>query len=137
VFRDIFPDSPIPNKLTLSSGELLHDTGTLHWVASNMRLTVNVCITEHGRHFGHLIIVCCFFDFNVMYFLTNRTCVRNVSNCHQVCNFLVSWNVTNFPLPLPRFEKVLTVGLMWCCMAQCLYSYVIFLVEYLCLPFGT
>jgi hypothetical protein len=51
-FMDTFPDSPVPNKSTMS--RLVNrfcDTGTLHWVASNMRKRVNACIVKHGGHF--------------------------------------------------------------------------------------
>jgi hypothetical protein len=88
VFRDTFPDSPMPNKSTISRlANHFCDTGTLHRVASNMRKRVNACITECGWHFQHLYnIVFLFYDFNVIYFLTNRTwsgmgCVTFQSPC--------------------------------------------------------
>jgi hypothetical protein len=52
----------------------------LHRVASDMRKRVNACIAERGGHFQHLIYVTLFFffsDFSIIYFLTNRICVRN------------------------------------------------------------
>jgi hypothetical protein len=55
-FRDTFPDSPVPNKSTISRlVNPFRDTGTLHRVASNMRKRVNACIAERGGHFQHLI----------------------------------------------------------------------------------
>jgi hypothetical protein len=55
-FRDIFPDSPVPNKSTISRlVNRFRDTGTLHRVASNVRKRVNACITERGGHYQHLI----------------------------------------------------------------------------------
>jgi hypothetical protein len=50
-FRDTFPDSPVPNKSTVSRLNRFRDTGTLHRVASNMRKRVNACIAERGGHF--------------------------------------------------------------------------------------
>jgi hypothetical protein len=51
---------------------------TLHRVASNMRKTANACITECSGHFQHFIQHSVLSsDFSVIYFLTNRTCVRN------------------------------------------------------------
>jgi hypothetical protein len=65
-FRDTFPDSPVPNKSTLSRlVNRFRDTGTLHRVASNMRKRVNACIAERGGHFKHFF----FSDFNLIYFL--------------------------------------------------------------------
>jgi hypothetical protein len=78
VFRDTFPDSPVPNKPTMSClVNRSRDTQTLHRAASNMRKIVNSRITERGGHFQHLYNNGLFSDFNVIYFLTNRTCVRN------------------------------------------------------------
>jgi hypothetical protein len=37
---------------------------------------VNECIAECSGHFEHNIVFL-FSDFNVVYFLTNRTCVRD------------------------------------------------------------
>jgi hypothetical protein len=54
-FRDTFPDSPVPNKSTISRlVNRFRDTGTLRRVASNMRKRVNACIAERGGHFQHL-----------------------------------------------------------------------------------
>jgi hypothetical protein len=47
---------------------------TLHRVASDMRKRVSACIPERGAHFKQGFL---FYDFNVIYFLKNRTCVRN------------------------------------------------------------
>jgi hypothetical protein len=78
-FRDTFPDSPVPNKSKVSRlVNPLNDTETLHRVASNMRKRVNACIAERGGHFQHFILHCFLFsDFYVIYFLTNRTCIRD------------------------------------------------------------
>jgi hypothetical protein len=55
-FRDTFPDSPVPNKSTISRlVNRFRNTGTLHRVTSNMRKRVNACIVKHGGHFQHLI----------------------------------------------------------------------------------
>jgi hypothetical protein len=55
-FRDTFPDSPVPNKSTVYRlVNRFGDTGTPHWVASNMRKRVNACVAERGGHFQHLI----------------------------------------------------------------------------------
>jgi hypothetical protein len=55
-FRDTFPDSPVPNKSTVSRlVNFSRDTETLRRVASNMRQRVNACIAEHDGHFQHLI----------------------------------------------------------------------------------
>jgi hypothetical protein len=85
-FRDTFPNSPVPNKSTISHlVSHFHDAGTLHQVASNMRKRVNACIAECSRHFQHLIQHCFLFSyFNVIYFLANRTCVR--SGLHDFLN---------------------------------------------------
>jgi hypothetical protein len=57
-FRDTFPDSPVPNKATISRlVNRFRDTETLHRVASNMRKRINACIAERGGHFQHLNIV--------------------------------------------------------------------------------
>jgi hypothetical protein len=62
VFRDIFPNSPVPNRLTVShTVNCFRDTGTLHRVASNMRKRVNACNTECGGYFLHLIYNIVFF----------------------------------------------------------------------------
>jgi hypothetical protein len=52
---------------------------TVHRFASDMRKRVNACIiAERGGHFQHFIWhFSLFSDFNVIYFFTNRTCVRN------------------------------------------------------------
>jgi hypothetical protein len=68
-FRDTFPDSPVPNKSTVSClVDRFHDTGTLQRVESDMRKRVNACIAERGGHF-HCFL---FSDFNVIYFLTEH-----------------------------------------------------------------
>jgi hypothetical protein len=55
-FRDTFPDSPVPNKSTISRlVNRYSGTGTLYRVASDMRKKVNACIAESGGHFQHLI----------------------------------------------------------------------------------
>jgi hypothetical protein len=55
-FRDTFPDSPVPDKSTISRlMNRFRDTETLHRVASNMRKRVNACIAERGGHFQHLM----------------------------------------------------------------------------------
>jgi hypothetical protein len=52
-FRDTYPDSPVPSKPTVSRlVNRFRDTGTLHRVASDMRESVNACITERGGHFN-------------------------------------------------------------------------------------
>jgi hypothetical protein len=78
-FRDTFPDSPVPRKSTISRlVNSFRDTGTLHRVASNMRKRVNAGIAERGGHFQNLIYHCFLFsDINVIYFLSNITCVGN------------------------------------------------------------
>jgi hypothetical protein len=55
-FRDTFPDSPVPNKSTISRlvNRFCH-TGTSHRVASNMRKRVKACIAERDGHFQHLV----------------------------------------------------------------------------------
>jgi hypothetical protein len=92
-FTDTFPDSPAPNKSTIS--RLVNrfcDTGTLHRVALNTRKRVNACIAERGGHFQHLIQHCFWFsDFNVIYFLTNRTCVRNGLRDFSITLYLVAY----------------------------------------------
>jgi hypothetical protein len=92
-FRDIFPDSPVPNKSTISRKvNRFRDTGTLHRVASDMRKRVNACIAARGGHF-HLIQHCFLFsDFNVIYFLTNRTCVRNGLRDFSIILYYRSFN---------------------------------------------
>jgi hypothetical protein len=53
-FNDAFPDSPVPNKSTVSHVvNRFHDTRTLYQVASNMRKRMNACIAECGGHFKH------------------------------------------------------------------------------------
>jgi hypothetical protein len=59
-FTDIFPDSPVPNKSTVSRlVNRFSDTGSMQdrnrSVASNMRKRVNACIAEHGGHFQHVL----------------------------------------------------------------------------------
>jgi hypothetical protein len=55
-FRDTFPDSPQPNKSTLSRlVNRIRYTGTLHRIASDMRKIVNACFAERGGHFQHII----------------------------------------------------------------------------------
>jgi hypothetical protein len=55
-FSDTFPDSPVPNKSTISRlVNRFRDTETLLRVASNTRKRVNACITERGGHLQHLI----------------------------------------------------------------------------------
>jgi hypothetical protein len=61
-FRDAFPDSPVPNKSTVSSlVNRFRDTGTLHRVASDMREKVNACIAERDGHFQHFLYITLFF----------------------------------------------------------------------------
>jgi hypothetical protein len=58
---------------------------TLHRIVSDMRKRVNSCTAERGRHFQHLMFHCSLFsDFNVIYFMTNRTCVGN--------SYVTSWS---------------------------------------------
>jgi hypothetical protein len=70
-FRDAFPDSPVRNKSTVS--RLVNrfcDTGSVHRVASD--------IADSGEHFQrNMILFFVFSDFDVIYFLTSRTCIRN------------------------------------------------------------
>jgi hypothetical protein len=74
-FRDAFPDSPVPNKSTISRlVNRFHDTGTLNRVASNMRIRVNRWTRWTFSTLNMSLFVS---DFDVIYFLTNRTCVRN------------------------------------------------------------
>jgi hypothetical protein len=80
-FRDTFLDSPVPNKPTVSRlVNRFSDTGSEQdrnrSVASNVRKRVKACVAERGGHFQHLMqrTVFLFPDFNVIYFLTNRTC---------------------------------------------------------------
>jgi hypothetical protein len=55
-FRDTFPNSPVPDKSTISRlVNRFRDTETLLRVASDMRKRVNACIAERGGHFQHLI----------------------------------------------------------------------------------
>jgi hypothetical protein len=55
-FRGTVPDSPVPDKLTLSRlVNCVRDTGTLHRVASDLRKRMNACIAERGGCFQHLI----------------------------------------------------------------------------------
>jgi hypothetical protein len=83
-FRDSFPDSPVPNKPTISRlVNRFRDTGSVQdrnrFVASNMRKRVNACVAERGGHSQHLlnIVFFLFAGFIVIYVLTSRTCVRN------------------------------------------------------------
>jgi hypothetical protein len=78
-FRDIFPDSPVPNKLTSCLVNHFRDTGSMQdrnhssWPSVLMRASLNmVDIFNTWYNIDFL-----FSDFNVIYFLTNRTCVRN------------------------------------------------------------
>jgi hypothetical protein len=51
-FRDTFPDSPMPNKPTISRlVNRFRDAGTLHRVASG----VNACTAERGGHFRRFV----------------------------------------------------------------------------------
>jgi hypothetical protein len=57
-FRDTFPDSPLPNKSTISRlVNRYRDTGTLHQVTLNIRKRVNAYITESSARnaFGYKI----------------------------------------------------------------------------------
>jgi hypothetical protein len=75
--KDTFPDSPVPNKLTISSVHLKCQCRNFSLgCISNMRKRLNACFAKHHGHFQHLTLFF-FSDFNVIYFLTNRTCVRN------------------------------------------------------------
>jgi hypothetical protein len=71
---ETFSNSPMPNKL-IKFHLVNHfcNTQILHCIASNIRKRVNTSIAEHGD----LIYHCFFSDFNVIYFLINRTSVRN------------------------------------------------------------
>jgi hypothetical protein len=69
-FRDTFPDSPVPNKPTVSRlVNRFRDTETLHRVASNMRKRVNACIAERGGHFQHFVWHCLSFFLISMQFI--------------------------------------------------------------------
>jgi hypothetical protein len=77
-FRDTFPDSPVLNKSTISRlVNRFRDTGTLHRVASNMRKIANASKRWMWLTFPTRNITLFFSEVNVIYFLTNRTCVRN------------------------------------------------------------
>jgi hypothetical protein len=59
-FRDTFPNSPVPNKSTISRlVNRFRDTESVQDrnrpAASNMRKRVSACIAERGGHFQHLI----------------------------------------------------------------------------------
>jgi hypothetical protein len=65
-FSDTFPDSPVPNKSTVSHlVNRLLDTGTLHRVASNMRKRVNASL--NAVDISNTIFFL-FSDFIVIYF---------------------------------------------------------------------
>jgi hypothetical protein len=98
-FRDTFPDSPAPNKSTISRlVNRFRDTGILHRVASNMRKRVNACIAERSGHFQHLTLF--FSDFSVIYFLTNKTCQEWVAWHFDHTVYLCSYRCTGtFELP--------------------------------------
>jgi hypothetical protein len=76
-FRDTFPDSPVPNKSKIMSYAFqmspqklftgLHQTWGKEWMHASLN-AVDISNTKYN------IILS---DFNVIYFLTNRTCVRN------------------------------------------------------------
>jgi hypothetical protein len=53
------------------------DTGTLHRVASDMRKGVNAWTRWAFSTFNITLFFFLFSDFNIVYFLTKRTCVRN------------------------------------------------------------
>jgi hypothetical protein len=65
---------------------------THHRFASNMRKRVNACITERSGHFQHLILWFLFSKFNVIYFLTSRTCVRNGFRDSSIILYIVIYN---------------------------------------------
>jgi hypothetical protein len=61
MFRDIFPDSGVPNKSTVSPAvNRFRDKETLYRVVSDPRKRVNACIAERGGHFQRLIHYFCF-----------------------------------------------------------------------------
>jgi hypothetical protein len=76
-FRDTFPILLCQtNRQYLVWRTVFVTAETLYRVASNIRKRVIACIAECGGHFKHLIQHCLLFsDFNVTYFLTNRTCI--------------------------------------------------------------
>jgi hypothetical protein len=78
-FRDKFPNSPMPNKSTISRlVNRFRDTGSMQVRNRSGQPLVLSDDTKWGGNFKHLIEHCFLFsDFNIIYFLTNRTCVRN------------------------------------------------------------
>jgi hypothetical protein len=94
-FRDTFPDSPVPNKSTISRlVNRFRDTGTLHRVASNSRKRVNACIAERGGHFQHLMQHCFFvYDLNVIFWqiehMSGMGCVTFRSSCSTLNRAIV------------------------------------------------
>jgi hypothetical protein len=70
-FTDTFPDSPVPNKSTISC------------LVNRFRNTGSVQDRNRSGRPSVLMQQCFLFsDFNVIYFLTNRTCARN-----RLCDF--------------------------------------------------
>jgi hypothetical protein len=123
-FRDTFPDSPVPNKSTISrlvnrfrslqkffNG--LHQTWEKEWMHASLN-AVDIFTTLYNIAFFLVS------DFSVIYFLTNRTCVRkglrDFSNTLYNESFLNSllWNFgqhfhTRLPhLLLPELFKYIT-----------------------------
>jgi hypothetical protein len=91
-FRDTFPYFPVPNKSTVSRlVNRFRDTGSLRRVVSNMRKRVNACIAERRGHNQHMEHCFLFSDLNVIYFLINRTCVKNELRDFSITLYLCTY----------------------------------------------
>jgi hypothetical protein len=74
-FKDTFPDSPVPNKSAISRlVNRVHETGSVQDRNRSGRPSVLSDDVDISNTSYNIVF---FSDFNVIYFLTNRTCVRN------------------------------------------------------------
>jgi hypothetical protein len=83
---DTFPDSPVPNKSTISRlVNRFRDTGSVQdRNRSNIRKRVNACIAERGEHFQHFLLDRFFFLFSVFCqteHMSGMGCVNFRSSC--------------------------------------------------------
>jgi hypothetical protein len=86
---DTFPGT-VPKKLKISRlVDRFRDIEILHRLASNTSKRANACIGERGGHFQHLTLFI-FYVSSSIYFLTNRTSVRNGLHDFPITSYNVS-----------------------------------------------
>jgi hypothetical protein len=91
-FRHTFSNSPVTNELVICAlVNHLHDAASVQDRNHSGRPSELSDNTGHSGHFQYFNIKMLFSDFNIIYFLTYKTCVRN-----GTCDFFISLFHTHF-----------------------------------------